>query len=233
MSLACLIVEDQAPAQRILARYIADLPHLELAGTCGSALEAMALLHERCIDLIFLDLNLPRLGGFDFLRSLAQPPKVIVTTAYPQHALDGFDLAVVDYLVKPIAFDRFMRAVDKVRGLASSEISDPHKQGQSPGKIFVKVDNELRPVALDDIVFLRAEGDYVTIVTHSTKLFVGGPLAHWERRLPAQRFIRTHKSYIVNLASIARIAGSTIITSAGGLPIGRRYREQLLQGLAF
>ena len=155
MTISCLIVEDQAPAQRVLARYIDDLPHLELAGTCGSAFEAMAFLYDRQIDLMFLDLNLPRLGGFDFLRTLARPPNVIVTTAYPQHALEGFDLAVIDYLVKPISFDRFIRAVDRLRTPASSDVAAPEKSNENSSReIFVKVDGEIRRLAFVDILFV-------------------------------------------------------------------------------
>ena len=233
MSLSCLVVEDQLPAQRVLLRYIEDLPHLELAGVCGNAFEAMARLHARPVDLLFLDLNLPRLGGFEFLRSLARPPAVIVTTAYPEHALEGFDLNVVDYLVKPIAFDRFIRAVDKVRPAPPPDrapASMPPAEAP-PEEIFVKVGGDLRRLALADILFLRAEGDYASIVTVAGPLFVSGTLSRWEARLPADRFVRTHKSYIVNLAHAARIRGSTVVTAAGGVPIGRVYRDQLLSRL--
>lgn len=231
MTISCLVVEDQLPAQRVLVRYIEELPHLELAGTCGNAFEAMAALHDGPVDLMFLDLNLPRLGGFEFLRSLAQPPKVIVTTAYPEHAVEGFDLAVVDYLVKPIAFDRFIRAVDRVR----AALPEPTVVGPAPSlesgaeEIFVKAGNELRRLALADILFIRAERDYSSIVTMTGHLFVSGTLARWEERLPSDRFLRTHKSYIVNLAHVTSIRGANMITSAGGIPIGRLYREQVLK----
>lgn len=234
MSLSCLIVEDQLPAQRVLAHYIADLPHLELAGTCGSAFEAMAFLHSRSVDLMFLDLNLPRLGGFEFLRSIGSPPNVIVTTAYPEHAVEAFDLNVVDYLVKPIGFERFIRAVDKVRSAPAHGGPQPASQParEAPAEdIFVKVNGELRRLSLSDIIFVRAEGDYASIVTSSGSYFVGGTLSKWEERLPPERFVRTHKSYIVNLAHASRISGSSIVTPEGGVPIGRSFRERFLSQL--
>jgi DNA-binding LytR/AlgR family response regulator len=236
MTISCLIVEDQLPAQRILSSYIDNLPHLELAGICGNAFEAMAIFHDRPIDLMFLDLNMPRLCGFDFLRTLAQPPKVIVTTAYPEHAVEGFDLNVVDYLVKPISFDRFIRAVDKVRQPGTPEpapppanVTGPPAQAGSAEEIFVRIENEFRRLSLADIFFVRAEKDYVSIVTTMQNLFVSGPLSSWAERLRSDRFVRVHKSYIVNLAHVSSIRGSTIVTPAGGVPIGRSYRDQLLQ----
>ena len=229
MKVECLIVEDQAPAQRVLERYIAELPHLQLTGVCGNALDAMAFLHRHEVHLMFLDLDLPRLGGFDFLRSLTRRPAVIVTTAYPQHALEGFELAVADYLVKPIPFDRFVRAVDRAISPAPAEPSANAPNDHGRREIFVKIDRDLRRVAHDDIIFIRAEGDYVTIVTSSAQLFAPGPLVRWEQKLPAQQFARTHRSYIVNLSQVSRIAGSTAVTDAGGIPNGRRYRESLLQ----
>lgn len=235
MTIRCLVVEDQLPAQRILRRYIEGLPHLELVALCGNAFEAMSVLHAQKVDLLFLDLNLPRLQGFDFLRSLASPPKIIVTTAYPEHAVEAFDLQVVDYLVKPIAFDRFIKAVDRVRAsIVSGENTStpqPHlsrsNSAATTEEIFVKVNGEHRRVALSDIVFLRAEGDYTSIVTRSEQLFAAGSLARWEERLPADRFVRTHKSYIVNLGHAERVMPSTIAVGGSGIPIGRTYRDEV------
>jgi DNA-binding LytR/AlgR family response regulator len=239
MTIRCLVVEDQLPAQRVLTRYIEDLPHLELVALCGNAFEAMTALHTQKVDLLFLDLNLPRLQGFDFFRSLASPPKVIVTTAYPEHAVEAFDLQVADYLVKPIAFDRFMKAVDRVRSALIAEDGAgtlrPEPTGAATAaaaqEVFVKVDGEHRRVALSDIVFLRAEGDYTSIVTLSKRLFANGNLARWEERLPADRFVRTHKSYIVNLAHAERVTSSTIAAGNSGIPIGRSYRDHFRRRL--
>jgi len=238
MTISCLIVEDQFPAQRVLALYIADLPHLELVGTCGTAFEAMAVLHERTVDLMFLDLNLPRLGGFDLLRSISSPPKVIVTTAYPEHALEGFELAVSDYLVKPVAFDRFIRAVNRVRAtmvtrdVVTGSTAEQNAPARNSDHVFVKVDGELRRLAVSEIVFLRGEGDYVSIVTTDARLFVAGTLGGWEARLPSDRFVRTHKSYIVNLAHVNRVRGATIDMPGGGIPIGRSFRDRLMLRLS-
>ncbi len=238
MTIGCLVVEDQLPAQRILARYIQDLPYLELVALCGNAFEAMSAFHCGKIELMFLDLNLPKLQGFDFLRSLASPPKVIVTTAYPEHAVEAFDLQVADYLVKPIAFKRFIKAVDRVRSAIMAEDGTAARQPTvaKPGpavaeEVYVKVDGGHRRVALSDIVFLRAEGDYTSVITLNERLFAAGSLARWEERLPADRFVRTHKSYIVNLAHAERVTSSTIAAGGSGIPIGRTYRDQFRQRL--
>jgi DNA-binding LytR/AlgR family response regulator len=239
MSIHCLILEDQLPAQRILARFIADLPHLELVALCGNAFEAMNVLHRQDVDLMFLDINLPKLQGFEFLRSLASPPKVIVTTAYAEHAVEAFDLQVADYLVKPIAFERFIKAVDRARAAIAKDVGTGARQPEAikanefsgAEEIFVKVDGEHRRIALADIIFLRAEGDYTSIVTNNDRLFASGSIARWGERLPGDRFVRTHKSYIVNLSHAERVTPSTIAAGNSGLPIGRRYRDQLRKRL--
>lgn len=232
MSLSCLVVEDQRPAQRVLVRYIGDLPHLELAGVCGTAFEAMAILHRRSVDLMFLDLNLPQLGGFDFLRSLQKPPKVIVTTAYSEHAVEGFDLNVVDYLVKPIAFDRFIRAIDRVKAAAEPEAPfTTIREDTTPEEVFVRSGGELRRLALRDIVFLKAEGDYVSIATSSGRLFVLGTLSRWEDRFGNAGFVRVHKSFVVNMTHVTRVTGSHINMGQQEAPIGRRYRAHFLTRL--
>ncbi|MGZ9098483.1 MAG: LytR/AlgR family response regulator transcription factor [Brevundimonas sp.] len=229
MTVSCLIIEDQMPAQRILARYIGDLPDLELVGTCGNALEAMKFLQRQKIDLMLLDLNLPRLGGFDFLRSLTAPPRVIVTSAYPEHAVEGFDLNVVDYLVKPFAFDRFIRAVDRVRAVDKPALAAA--PASAAREIFVRVDGDLRRVALDEIAFLRADGDYVSIQCKAGRLFVSGPLRRWEEKLPPEWFVRTHRSYIVNLTHVNTVAGSRIVMADGVAQIGRRFRDGFISQL--
>ena len=149
-----MIVEDQPPAQRVLTHYIEHMPHLRLLATCGNANEALASLHDHHIDLMFLDLNLPLVEGFDFLRSLPRPPQVIVTTAYSEHALEGYELEVLDYLVKPFSLERFMRAVSRARAFGGDE-DEMALAAEDAEEVFVKVDHELRRVPLADIVYLR------------------------------------------------------------------------------
>ena len=235
----CLIVEDQRPAQRILEGFIRDVPHLDLMGTCGSAMEAMALLQGRGVDLMFLDLHLPRLGGFDFLRSLPRPPQVVVTTAFAEHALEGYELDVVDYLLKPFGFERFLRAVAKVRRpeMAPSAPAPSHPPpappvtGMEPNCLFVRLDGEHRRVDLADIVYLEAQGDYVNLYTPDARLFLSGTLSGWEDRLPPARFLRVHKSYLVNVARVDRIAGSDLHTCRGMVPLGRSFRDRVMARL--
>jgi DNA-binding LytR/AlgR family response regulator len=227
--ISCIVVEDQAPAQRVLHSYIADTPHLSLVGTCLSAVEASKVLAERAPALMFLDLHLPRVEGFAFLRSIPKPPLVIVTTADPDHALEGFDLNVVDYLLKPFSFERFLQAVTKVQSALASGEQDSAPARATPRAIFVKANGELRRVTCDEIIFISAEGDYVELFTRTGKLFIQQTLKSLEEALPKGAFQRVHKSYIVRVNAIERIAGSDIHIGGTTIPIGRSYRESFLR----
>ncbi len=230
-TLRSAILEDQHHAQKILQTYIRDADYLELVGTYSSASEAAAALPSAGIDLLFLDLHLPKMDGFAFLATLHQPPLVIVTTADERQALDGYTHNVVDYLLKPFSFERFLQAVTKARGQlhAASAISVSNDQHQD---LFIKSSGEIRRVPVEQIQYIRSDGDYVVVVTGDRKYYFARSLQSLLAELPQHLFARVHRSYIVNLRSISRIVGPDIYIGDTTVPIGRSYRDQFLSRIS-
>lgn len=223
MTLNCLIIEDQLPAQRILQTYIESMPELRLIKACSNALDATTLLRREDIDLIFLDINLPKISGISFLKNLAAPPKVIITTAYPDYALEGFELDVVDYLLKPFSFERFHKAVLKA-------LSQPH-EAKALDYLFIKSDKEFYKIEVADILFLKSDDNYVKIITPNKQHMQSGSLQSWTEQLP-DSFVRVHKSYMVNLSKVDKVAGNRVYINPHEIPIGRAYREALLKRIS-
>ncbi|HAA15076.1 MAG TPA: DNA-binding response regulator [Cytophagales bacterium] len=230
----CLIIEDERPAQIVLETYLADAPGLQHVGTCTSALEAMSLLSAQPVDLIFLDIHLPKLDGLSFLRSLPHAPQVIITSAYANYALEGFELSVVDYLLKPFSFERFVAAIQKVNRPTGTQptvagaVVEPSAQG--PPAIFVKTGRDYRKVPLQDILYLKAERDFVKIFTKEQYYMELQNLKYYEQRLP-DNFLRIHKSYVANLDPILGLVGNQMQYESGLIPIGRSYRPAVLKKL--
>ncbi len=222
----CLIVEDQAPAQRVLETYISQLDHLKIVGICGSATEAMKLLQKEAVDLIFLDVHMPKMDGFAFLRILTNPPNVIVTTAYSEHAIEGFDLNVVDYLLKPFSFERFCRAVSKIN-TPPRLMRDEHP-GIENRSLFIKVDGNFIRLDTNSLVHISSDGNFLNINTKDTRYYVLGTLQSWLEKLPKDRFVRVQKSHIVNMDYVEKISGNQISTCVGPVPIGRAYKGTLI-----
>lgn len=223
MTLNCLIIEDQLPAQRILQTYIESMPELRLVKACSNALDATTLLRQQSIDLIFLDINLPKISGISFLKNLTAPPKVIITTAYPDYALEGFELDVVDYLLKPFSFERFHKAVLKVLG--------QKPEPRSADYVFIKSDKEFYKVEVANILYLKSDDNYVKIITPEKQHMQSGSLQSWREQLP-DGFIRVHKSYMVNLSKVDKVAGNRVYIGTHEIPIGRAYREALLKRIS-
>ncbi|HZG01037.1 MAG TPA: response regulator transcription factor, partial [Chitinophagales bacterium] len=225
----CMIVDDEPLAQQVLQNYIARVPDLKLQHTCRTAMEAFELLHKEKIDLLFLDIHMPVMDGLSFLRSLKNPPSVIFTTAYPEHALEGFDLDAVDYLLKPIPFERFLKAVNKTM---EQRRTPQAADGSAPANdfMFVKADNKLVKVTFADVLFVEAMKDYLRIyMRDGKKIIVHHTMKKMEEVLPSERFIRVHKSYIASLQAIKSISGNMVEVENQELPIGALYKEQLLQ----
>ncbi len=227
MKIKCLIVDDEPLAQRVLEKYIAALPSLELIAKCGNALEAASLLHERSVDLIFLDIKMPELSGLDFIRTLASPPKIILTTAYSEYALDGYELGVMDYLLKPIAFERFLKAINKVTASPQQSVDlsamDTHSR---PDFIFLREDKVDYKVKLSDIMYLEACGNYVKVFARKKMYLVNETLTAFETQLPESDFIRVHKSFIISLNKIEQIIGNMVKMGDANIPLGNYYRKQ-------
>jgi DNA-binding LytR/AlgR family response regulator len=220
----CIIIEDEPAAQTILESYISKCPFLHRLGTFGDAFSAREFLIGNPVDLIFLDINLPEMSGVSFLRSLVHPPLVIFTTAYPEYAVDGFDLEVVDFLLKPFSFERFFKAVNK----AVERFGLPEKNLPA-AKITVKSGKKIYQLALNDILFIETCGDYVTIQCSDKKLVVHGTLKSWEEKLKGSSLLKVHRTTVVNLEKISHIEGNTIQIAEHKIPVSEPYREQLME----
>lgn len=220
----CIIVEDEPAAQSILENHISLCPGLNCSGVFWDALSAQEYLDNNSVDLMFLDINLPEMSGVSFLRSLVHPPLVIFTTAYPQYAIDGFDLEIVDFLLKPFSFERFCKAVNKAKDKFSSK--------DAPlvlNKISVKTDKRIYQIGIDTILFFETCGDYVSINCTDKKLVVHGTLKSWEEKLKGSSFLKVHRTIIVNLQRIDHIEGNQIYIGQHKLPIAEPYKAQLLE----
>jgi len=231
MNLKCLIIEDELPAQRVLKNYIEDVPYLELTGTFKSAVDALETIQDGDVDLLFLDINLPKISGLNFLRSLNDPPKVIVTTAYPDYAHEGFELDVVDYLLKPFSFERFIQALSKLKSERAEEVppSKSVSRDYEHQYAFVKVDKTLHRVDFDDIYYIESDKDYVKIIRAGESLMLLQTLKHWLAMLPDRHFVQVHKSFIVNIARIDKITGNQIKIGGTTIPIGRHYKQDFME----
>lgn len=229
-----IIVDDEPLALDVLETYIEQMPNVELVQKCENALEANEALKNHEIDLMFLDIQMPQITGVEFLKSLKNPPAVIFTTAYPEYAVEGFELDAADYLLKPISLDRFMKAVNKV----SEKLGDT--SGNNSGVvemegdfIFVKADKKLIKVDFSDIIYIEGLKDYVIIRQEAGRVITLQTMKSLEAKLPETIFKRIHRSYIVNINKINAVVGNMLeVTEKGStkhLPIGKNYREELLK----
>ncbi len=221
----CLIVEDEPFSQEIITDYIANCPELNLVKICNNAMEANSTLLEHHIDLIFLDINMPQINGIDWWKSLHQAPQVILTTAYPEYAVDGFNLNAIDYLLKPFSFERFLQAVNKF--LKTKKQLDTN----SSSTIMVKSDKKIYPVKYTDITYLEANGDYVKINRANDYLLLHDTLKNFHQQLPQNQFIRVHRSFVINISKIDFIEGNRVAIGENRIPITESYREDLKEAI--
>lgn len=230
-----IIVDDEPLALDVMETYIDKLPSLELVARCENAIQAFDVLSREEVDIMFLDIQMPQLTGIDFLKSLSNPPLVIFTTAYPNYAIEGYELNVIDYLLKPISFERFMKAVNKA--LSQLELQNdtatavPAATESSEGAdfIFVKADKKLIKVNYDDILYVEGLKDYVIIKMATSRVITLQTMKSLESKLPSGIFKRIHRSYIVNLDKIKAVVGNMVEVDKKHLPIGKNYRDQLLK----
>lgn len=225
--LRCLVVDDEPLAIDIVTEYIHRTPQLELAGSTTNPIEGLQLVQEGGIDLVFLDVQMPEITGIQFLKIVNGKCDVILTTAYPDYAFDGFELNVTDYLLKPIAFDRFSRAVQKV--LASrpedKQPEDSLQTEEFQNFFFVKTENRFQRVDLDDVLYIEGLKDYVSIYTESERIITLQVMKKMEEFLPSHRFLRVHRSYIIALDKIKSIEKSRVTIGDKVIPIGDTYRD--------
>ena len=233
-----IIVDDEPLAQDVLETYVEKFPELSLVRKCNNALEANEVLKSQDIDLMFLDIQMPQLTGIDFLKTLSRPPLVIFTTAYPNYALEGFELNALDYLLKPISLERFIKAVNKAVEQIKLQRNEPGASGsvaveadQHPDYIFVKADKKLVKVNYHDIIYIEGLKDYVIIRMENQRVITLQTMKSLEDKLPSNRFKRIHRSYIINIDKINAIVGNMVEviekTQPKHLPIGKNYRDEL------
>ena len=237
MNLRCLIVDDEPPAIDVLELYIESVEGLSVAGRCENAMQAFQILQQQPVDLMFLDITMPKLLGTDFLRTIRNPPPVIITTAYREYALDGYELDVVDYLLKPIPFDRFLRAVGKVlkKNDNSLGVSIPEKElprHREAGFLFFRADRKLVKILTSDILYIESLKDYIQIITTSSKpLVVKQTISTVEAMLPSDQFVRIHRSYIAAISRVTTYTPRHLDVAGQELPIGRLYQKEVERAL--
>ncbi|GEO05653.1 DNA-binding response regulator [Adhaeribacter aerolatus] len=231
MKIRCLLVDDEPPALTVLRSHIAHVPMLEVAAQCHNAMQAFEILQSQPIDLMFLDIRMPQMLGTDFVRTLRNPPKIIFTTAYREYALDGFELDAVDYLLKPISLERFMRAVQKVCRpevpLINSLPPVPSNQTVSDRFLYFRVDRKMVKVMVDDIHYIESLKDYVRIVTASKQIISKQTITSLEEMLPEDGFLRIHRSFIVALDKIDSFSPTHVDVAGKELPIGRHFKQDV------
>jgi two-component system, LytTR family, response regulator len=228
----CLAVDDEPPALEVLRNYIDSVSLLELAGVCNNAVEAISLLRHKEIDLLFLDIQMPQLLGTDLIRSLNNPPKVIFTTAYRKFAIEGFELNAVDFLLKPISFERFLKAVNKVMNI-SLPAAMPHPYAATEERvsteqfIYFRADRKMYKVALEDIIYIESMKDYIKVVTSGRTIITKQSISSLEENLPRQKFLRIHRSYIVSINKIQSYTSELVAIGKEELPVSRMYRYEV------
>lgn len=225
----CLAVDDEPPALDVLKRYIVCVPNLQLAGTCADALEALTMLQQHAIDLLFLDIHMPQLSGTDLVRTLKNPPKVIFTTAFRKFAVEGFELDAVDYLLKPISFERFLKAVNKVmdtnlHSLESNNGNGDNNNRQEDTFITLRANRKNLKIALDDILYIESLKDYIKVITKNKTIVTKQSISSVEEILPKNQFVRIHRSFIVSINKIETFTHETIEIGKQELPISRMYK---------
>jgi len=234
--ISCIIVDDEELARTLLENYINRLPYLKLVGKCSNPIEALVLLQNQSVDLIFLDIQMPEMIGTDFLKSLSHKPMVVFTTAYAEYALEGFELDVVDYLLKPFPFERFLKAVNKASDLSklknqggSASIISSESSNSAKNYILVRSEHKVHRIAYDDIQYIQSMREYVAYYTPKGRILSLGSLKKLEVDLPQSRFLRIHKSYIISKEKVATLEGNMVHIGEDKIPIGASYREKVLK----
>ena len=234
MKIRCLLIDDEPPALKILASYISNINGLEIVAQCKNAIEALDVLRQKTVDVIFLDIKMPKLLGTDFLKNLSNPPKVIFVTAYRDYAVDGYELDAVDYLVKPVSFERFFKAITKLNRVIDKEAVTTTVEYKSNPEAFVylKVDRDMKKIFVNDIVYIESLKDYVKLFLANNKNFlVKQSISAMENLLSEHKFLRIHRSYMVSLNKISGYNGVSVQLDTTEIPIGRLYKQTVMERL--
>jgi len=237
MKTKCLIVDDEPLARELIRGHVQKLENFEVVAECSDAMKALNVLREKQVDLIFMDIQLPQITGIEFLKTLKHAPKVIITTAYREYALEGFELDVVDYLLKPITFERFLKSVNKYYQMNQEDIQVV--PGNSADKsvdesfIYVKENKKVVKVYLSEIKYIEGLSEYVQVYTDKRKIITKTSMSQMEEKLPAENFLRIHKSFIISVNKIEAFTANTIEVQGKELPIGRSFKNAVLNMLNF
>jgi len=224
----CIIIEDQPPAQRILKKYIGEVNTLTLHATFSNAIQALEFLKTNTIELIFLDIHLPKISGIDFLKTMSNPPHIILTTAFPDYALESYELSVVDYLLKPFSFQRFIKAIGKIPEKINNQTQET--KPQFPAALFIKSGYEHIKIIVQDILYIKSDGDYTELFLPKKKYLSSEPLRYWEEQLDKNQFVRIQKSFIINTLKIEKVASNQVYLLGNiQVPIGRAYKENFIK----
>ncbi|MEZ5072267.1 MAG: LytTR family DNA-binding domain-containing protein [Bacteroidales bacterium] len=232
----CLIVDDEPPARELLSSYVARLEDMKVMAQCGNALEAFSALQRYPVDLMFLDIQMPKMTGLELVRSLKDPPKIVLTTAYKDYACEGFDLDVMDYLVKPISFERFLRTVDRYHKYRQSPQPREAQEEENANPfdhayLFIKVNKEQVKVFLKEILYVEGLKDYIRVVTTKQSYVTYNRLTYMEEVLPDGHFVRIHKSYIVALRHLDSYGTDSVRIAGQSLPVGRSFKQKFQEEL--
>lgn len=237
----CVVIDDEELARALLSNYLAKIPDLELVASCKNPIEALEILSRQKVDLLFLDIQMPELTGLEFLEILREKPMVVFTTAYPDHALNAYDLDVLDYLLKPFSFQRFVQAVNKAKERLYMQEIIREKQGQSsktkervenPDYLLVNAGHKIHKLKLDEIVYVQSMREYVAYhLTDATRLLALNSLKKLERELPPDQFTRIHKSYLVSNQCVSTLEGNRLYLGEIALPVGGSFKEEVVKRL--
>ena len=232
MKLRCIIVDDEPLAIEILESYVAKVEQLQLVSTFRNAVSAFTFLQQHSVDLIFLDIQMPKLSGIDFLKTLKNPPRVIFTTAFRDYALQGFELEIVDYLLKPIPFDRFLKAVAKVLHQPATNSTGSKPDVVPDNDVYFKVDKKMIKTKMADVLYIESIKDYVKVKTPEREIVTQQKISYLEESLPREQFLRIHRSFIVNLEKIDAYSATDVEIGKLSIPIGRNYKNDVMKILA-
>ncbi len=222
----CLVVDDEPLAIEVLRQYILSTPHFEIAGECSHALAAFEFLQKENVDLLFLDIQMPKLLGTDLIKSLSNPPHVIFTTAHRDFAVDGFELGALDYLLKPITFERFLKSVDKLTHTATSTLLPEKAEFSTERFLYFRADRKMIKVTLNDILYIESLKDYVKIVTTKSQVITKQSISSVEAMLPEKEFVRIHRSFIIALNKVDSFTSTDVMIGKVDLPVGPLYRHE-------
>lgn len=223
MGYRCIIIDDEPLAIKVIEEYLSKMKNFDVIDTFNNPLEALDLIQTGTVDILFLDINLPLISGIDFVKTLQKPPLIVLTTAYREYAVESYELNILDYLVKPIPFDRFMKTLNK----ASEALSGKPSIDDDREHIFIKIDKKMIKVYLDEILYVESLKDYIRITTITSSHLIHQTLTSFTGLLPSDRFIRIHRSFTISIAKVSALIGNTVEIEGNQIPIGRNYVNEV------